>query len=150
MPVTLLSDDFPLSPEKITVLWQQAVKLRGADEASVSIRSVSEVDMQSLNKQYRGHGKPTNVLTFSYPLDERLGEESGSHDVALCLAVAEREARQHGVQLADYVALLLVHAFLHVLGMDHEQSEEQDQAMRQHEERILANCGFTPLNLAGL
>lgn len=150
MPVALTSDDFPLSLEQVSVLWEAAVRRQNTDDALVCIRCVSELEIQSLHKQYRGHDRPTNVLTFSYPLDRTLGNESEGHDVALCLAVAQQEAQQHNLKITDYVALLLVHAFLHVLGMDHEQSEEQDAATRQAEQAILATAGFTPLNLAGL
>lgn len=150
MSVTLTGDDFPLSLEQVTNLWQATCRSQNTEDVLVSVRCVSESEIQSLHKQYRGHDKPTNVLTFSYPPDTTLGEGSESHDVALCLAVAEQEAKQYGVETADYAALLLAHAFLHVLGMDHEQSAEQAMATRQAEQKILAACGFTPLNLAGL
>lgn len=150
MPVTLTSDDFPLSSAQVSALWQATCRSQNSDDVVVSIRCVSEAEIQSLNKRYRGHDTPTNVLTFSYPPDRALGAESEGHDVALCLVVAQREAQRHTVKITDYVALLLVHAFLHVLGMDHEQSEEQDRATRQHEEKILAACGFARLNLAGV
>lgn len=150
MPVSVESADFPLPVGAVRALWQATLTWRLANDAVVAVRSVSEADIQSLNKQYRGVNAPTNVLTFSYPPDGRLGQESASHDVALCVTVAEKEARHHAVELSAYVALLVTHAFLHVLGMDHEQSEKQDEATREAEQAILVQCGWPPLNLADL
>src|SRR5688572_26421307 len=114
MPIVLQCTEFPLSESETDALWRETIQHRRFSDDQVNIGCVTEEEMRALNQQYRGKDKPTNVLTFSY------GNE---HDIALCLLVAEQEAKQRGAGFKDYTALLLVHAFLHVTGMDHERSE---------------------------
>jgi len=165
--ITLLQcDGVPLSQDEVEGLWKETISLREFADEQVNIKCVSEKKIRTLNKKYRGKDKSTNVLTFSYPqerigaprlpaeasakagslqkaIDQRLngGEVGSEHDVALCLEVAEREASERGAELKDYVARLIVHAFLHATGMDHEQSEEA-RSMAKLERKVLDKCGY--------
>ena len=67
-----------------------------------------------------------------------------THDIVLCLAVAEREAEAREMMLRDYAAWLLVHAFLHVTGLDHESSDQAAASTTQAEVAILAAAGYQP------
>lgn len=127
------SENFPLHLEEVEQLWRETKRVRNFPDEAVNIKCVSEEDVRTLNKQYRHKDALTNVLTFSY---------DNEHDIALCLPVAEQEAKERGVELRDYVALLLVHAFLHVTGMDHERSEEEARRTKYEEQNILAEAGF--------
>lgn len=126
-------------------LWTETRQRRDWDDEAVNITCVSEDEVRTLNRNYRLKDAPTNVLTFSYPA--AVAGQRGEHDIALCLPVAEREAKERGIALRDYVALLLVHAFLHATGLDHEQSPEAEAQMTQAEQEILSASGFAPINL---
>lgn len=120
-------------PEISSKLWQAARAYRQFPDDRVNVRVVSTEEIRKLNKKYRGKDKATNVLTFSYDKE---------HDIALCLDVAEREAEEKRVGERDYVAWLLVHAFLHATGLDHERSEEEAREMEQAERDILTRAGY--------
>lgn len=139
MPIFLQSKDFPLKIAEVRTLWRETIARRGFSDAQVNIKCVSAEEIRTMNKHYRRKDKPTNVLTFSYE-DE--------HDIVLCLPLAEAEAAGRGVKLRDYVALLLVHAFLHATGMDHEQSEEEERETEVAEREILRAAGFSENTLA--
>ena len=126
-----------------SVLWS-AICNRFPDRRSdiVSVRYVSIPEITDLNSRYRTTKSPTNVLTFSYTDD--LPYE---HDIALCSDIAEAEAKQRGIVLRDYMALLLTHAMLHAVGLDHEQSAADDKKMRILEREIVSECGFIPVAL---
>lgn len=139
MPVTIQSDDsFILTDQEVERLWKYTREATSFADDEVTVRCVSEVEIKGLNRQYRQQAKPTNVLTFSY---------DNEHDVALCLPVAEQEAMEREVALRDYVALLLVHAFLHATGMDHEESPAAESETQELEKKILAQTGFTEFAL---
>lgn len=133
MPVFVQCNGFPLSDEEVAGLWRETVALRQYPDELVTVCCVTEREIKRLNKQYRGREEATNVLTFSY---------DGEHDIALCLAVAKREAQEGNVSLRDYGAWLLVHAFLHVTGMDHEGTSEEADKMEKLEGAILKKKGF--------
>lgn len=118
-------------------LWHAVHDHVGHADDDITVRVVDEEESRRLNLQYRKKDTPTNVLTFSYG--------DATHDVALCMSVAQREANERGVVLRDYVALLLVHAFLHAVGMDHEQSAAAAEAMHAAEQVILKRAGFNAI-----
>ena len=164
MPITIQCNEFLLTADEVARLWQETIALREHADDQVTVRCVSEDEIRELNKTYRQKDEPTNVLTFSYPQqgigaprssESEVGSssdeheaESATHDVALCLTVAEREAKQRGAQLRDYLALLLTHAFLHATGLDHEESEAAAAAVAQAERAILQASGFAAAELS--
>lgn len=114
-------------------MWEATRRYRNWPDDQVNVRVVSEDEIHALNKKYRGKDYVTNILTFSYDHE---------HDVAVCLEVARQEAKERRVSERDYVAWLLVHAFLHATGMDHERSEEEARSMEKAEREILEQAGF--------
>lgn len=143
MPVFMQCEKFPLKESEVEWLWAQVKETIAADEAEVTIRCVDEKEILKLNRQYRQKDAATNVLTFCYPGLPGIREKK-SHDIAVCLSVAEKEAREKAVALRDRAALLLAHALLHAAGMNHEASEEEAQKMREMEIAVLKAAGFTP------
>lgn len=141
-------EDAPLTLPQVEALWNATRTALGLPDDQVNIRVVSSQEMRTLNRDYGGKDRPTNVLTFSYPADAPVSQVSGGeHDIVVCLEVAESEAQLRGVSLADYVALLLVHGFLHAAGMDHEKSIEEAVKTSRLEREILSACKFTPVSL---
>ena len=70
-----------------------------------------------LNRIYRGKDKPTNVLSF--PLSKKSGE------IFIDLVTANKEAREFGMSLGEFVKYLFIHACLHLKGMRHGDTMEQ-------------------------
>lgn len=142
MPVTIIKcSTLPLVQAEVDKLWQTVRGERNFPEEEVAIRCVTEKEIQELNIRYQRKDTPTNVLTFSYEKGEP-ASPVGGHDIALCLTVAQREARERSRSSRDYVALLLVHAFLHVTGMDHERSAQEAKTTQELEVVILNKAGF--------
>lgn len=142
MPVALQCDDFCLSEGGVARLWEETCVYREYTDDEVTVRCVDKREITRLNKRYRKKDAATNVLTFSYNSEPRKASPRGEHDIALCLSVAGEEAKARGVLLKDYVAWLLVHAFLHATGMDHECSPDAARAMELAERTVLQRSGF--------
>lgn len=147
MPTTLQCDEFPLPPTTVEQLWQATIQRRQFGDEAVAIRCVDAATITQLNRDHRRHNVPTNVLSFSYPVDAVLPESQAQHDVSLCLAVARQEASERGVDVPDYVALLLIHAFLHITGLDHEKGSVDATLTRNFEHELLQVHGFTTTSL---
>ena len=151
MTVTVGGDVLPLSVDEVNSLWQTTRARRQHEDVDIGLRCVSEAEIQDLNKRYRQRDESTNALTFSYPSSQTGDQQSSdsdvgfpTHDIVLCLAVAEREAEAREMMLRDYAAWLLVHAFLHVTGLDHESSDQAAASTTQAEVAILAAAGYQP------
>jgi probable rRNA maturation factor len=115
----------------------------------VSVRFTGDDEVRRLNADYRGKDKPTNVLSFPMieaglldPLSEAAGGEVLLGDVVLARGVCAAEAEEKGVGIADHAAHLVVHGMLHLLGYDHEQGEEEAEAMEKVEREALAALGI--------
>ena len=114
-------------------------KLNMQHDGHVTLRCVDIDEITNMNATYRHKNSPTNILTFSYDENE--------HDIAICMNVAKDEAKERGVGLVDYVALLVTHGFLHALGMDHEASDEEELKTEELEKQILTVTGFSAVTL---
>lgn len=114
----------------------------------ISLRLTSDAEVQTLNRQYRGKNKPTNVLSFPMVqpdlIDSIANTDDGEvllGDIILALETCQREAGERGVSLADHAAHLIVHGTLHLLGHDHMNDAEAD-AMEAIERAAMAALGL--------
>ncbi len=114
----------------------------------VSLLFTDDEAVRSLNREWRGKDKPTNVLSF--PMLERAdllalapdGPPELLGDIALAFETCAREAAEKGVPLADHAAHLIVHGLLHLAGHDHETGEMQAAKMEALEIKALAIMGI--------
>ena len=113
-----------------------------------SVLFTSDGEVHTLNREWRGRDKPTNVLSF--PMLEReelegLGPDGPPvmlGDIALAHETCAREAADKGVTLEAHATHLIVHGLLHLAGHDHVDSDEQAEAMEGLETAILAKLGI--------
>jgi probable rRNA maturation factor len=99
----------------------------------------------ALNGRWRGHTAPTNVLSFPAPPSRSpqsvpLGNKIPLGDIAIAWETVMREAAEQGKAVADHLAHLVVHGFLHLLGYDHHIDDEAED-MERIESAILAKLG---------
>lgn len=104
----------------------------------VHVEFVGPVDMGALNWQFRGKDSPTDVLSFAPHASAFFVEDPDSDvtsakinlgDLAICLDVCARQAKQHRCSLAQEVERMLVHGVVHLKGLDHERSRAAHAVM---------------------
>ena len=144
--VQLACDDEGIPHADVIAAWVQRA-IEAATEAQnleVSIRVVATDEIRSLNRDYRGKDKATNVLSFPAGPMNGLPEEVPQllGDIVVCATVVADEAAAQGKALQDHWAHMLVHGTLHLLGYDHEDDADA-QEMESLEARILADQGVT-------
>jgi rRNA maturation RNase YbeY len=109
----------------------------GCPEGELSILLTDDAFIADLNRRYLGKEGPTNVLAF--PMSENPFSDAGPlGDIVVSLDTAWREAETCETPLPQTVFRLLIHGLLHLLGYDHEASEEEALRMEKAEERLLA------------
>lgn len=99
----------------------------------LSVLLANDRKIRTLNKQYRGQDRATDVLSFSQNEEEE-ENKLNSHlmgDVVISTVTAKRQAAEHGLTLEEEIVLLLIHGILHLLGFDHEQSLEKACHMKK-------------------
>lgn len=129
-------------------------------EFQVELAFVGEGEMKKLNRRWRGKNKVTDVLSFSdinMPLG-KIAVDSGLQKIAkskltqkhiepkseilkedvyqiiVCLPYAKKKARRENLTQNQELAMLFSHGILHILGYDHERSEEEEKVMNKMQE----------------
>lgn len=108
------------------------------DEAEVSVTLVSAAEILELNRRFHGRDAPTDVLAFDLGPVRAGAAGSLLGDVYVCPEVADRAAREPGIEVADEIVRLVIHGVLHLLGHDHPEGEERwESDMFRLQERVL-------------
>ena len=114
---------------------------------SLSINLSTDAEVQTLNAQWRGKDKPTNVLSFPMlevsELDALANTDDGEvllGDMILASETCQAEATEKAIPLAHHVTHLIVHGTLHLLGLDHI-DDMQAEHMEALEVKALASLG---------
>ncbi len=101
-------------------------------EATVVLTLTSDAHIKEYNRRYRGLDEPTDVLAFAAqekPTDQRFvpppGTERWLGDIVISLQRARVQAKDGQHDLEAELRLLAVHGFLHLLGYDHVEPEEE-------------------------
>ena len=120
------------------------------NDAEVSVTFVDDEGIRELNKKFRNMDKPTDVLSF--PLLDYEGESEEPFfdelchnlgDIVISLERAMAQANEFGHSFEREVAFLTAHSMLHLLGYDHELSEEDDADMRRRQNDIMERMGLS-------
>jgi len=111
-------------------------KLDGCFEISVTF--TDNENIRELNKEYRDIDRETDVLSF--PMDDD-GDDAVLGDVVISLEKAKSQAEEYGHSIEREISFLCVHSCLHLLGYDHETSEEDEKEMFAKQEEILNIIG---------
>lgn len=107
-------------------------------ECEVSVTLVDNEAIHALNLESRGVDRPTDVLSFPmFDDDFENGEAAILGDIVLSLERAKEQAEEFGHSVEREIAFLTVHSVLHLLGYDHELSEDDEKEMFFKQEEIL-------------
>ncbi|GGB29084.1 rRNA maturation RNase YbeY [Virgibacillus dakarensis] len=118
------------------------------NEAEVSVNFVDNKKIQELNRNYRQQNRPTDVISFALQetVDGELqviGEDIPLvlGDIVISVDRAKEQAADYNHSLEREIGFLSVHGFLHLLGYDHVEKEEEEE-MFQRQEDILDAFGL--------
>lgn len=109
-------------------------------DAEIAVMLTDDPGIRTLNANWRGFDKPTNVLSFPALQPEGKAPADAPRmlgDIAIAYQTTRREADEEGKLFAHHLSHLAVHGFLHLIGYDHETDAEAEE-MEQLEREILA------------
>lgn len=114
----------------------------GETASALSISFVNDAQIREINREHRGKDKATDVLSFPLAAPDAPGAgERLLGDVVISVDTAKRQAADYDASLEAEVNRLLIHGVLHIMGHDHEETEEQ-RRMRAEERRLAAAIGL--------
>lgn len=114
-------------------------------DCEMGIACVDNAASHQLNLEYRQKDKPTNVLSFPSDLPDEMAavlDVFPIGDLVICIPVVLREALEQNKTPLEHFTHMLVHGTLHLMGYDHETSDEDAEEMEALEIEILAKLGL--------
>ncbi len=108
----------------------------GLDNVEVSLTLTNDEVIKELNKNWRNKDKPTDVLSFP------AGDVPGYKyrvlgDIVISVPYTVRQAEEIGVSFYEELVRLIAHGLLHLLGYDHEKSEDEAKLMFDKQEKLI-------------
>ncbi|MBS3651139.1 rRNA maturation RNase YbeY [Pseudaminobacter sp. 19-2017] len=120
----------------------EEVGARAGHTVELSLVFTSDEHIRTLNAEWRGKDKPTNVLSFpAFPVTPGASLPPMLGDIVLAAETVLSEAELEGKPLDHHISHLIVHGLLHLMGHDHEENE-QAELMEGLERRILARLAI--------
>ncbi|QGQ47313.1 rRNA maturation RNase YbeY [Metabacillus sediminilitoris] len=119
-----------------------------AQDAELSVTFVTNERIQEVNRDYRDKDQPTDVISFAL---EEIGEGEIAivgleqppvlGDIIISIPRAREQAIEYGHSFIRELGFLAVHGFLHLLGYDH-MNEEDEKKMFTKQKDILDRYGL--------
>src|SRR6266700_2913178 len=121
--------------------WRQ----EDVGEAELAVMLTDDAGIRTLNSNWRGIDKQTNVLSFPALQPSRPSGEGDAPrmlgDIAIAYQTMRKEADEEQKPFDHHLSHLAVHGFLHLIGYDHDKDDEAE-AMEALEQEILAQLGI--------
>jgi len=112
-------------PARVRRVLSGAAGALGGERREVSVYFCGDRRMAGLNRRWRRHNGPTDVLAF--PAGETDARFLG--DIVISVPYATRQARRRGESPSREMDRLLLHGYLHLLGYDHETDDGEMEAL---------------------
>lgn len=134
----------------VSSLLQFAAKEEGiAEECELSVTFVDNAAIRDINREYRGKDSATDVISFAM---EEMGEGEIEiigegmprvlGDLIISIDQTKLQAEEYGHSFERELGFLALHGFLHLLGYDH--IEKQDEiVMFNRQKEILDRYGLS-------
>ncbi|TBR43212.1 rRNA maturation RNase YbeY [Marinomonas agarivorans] len=107
-------------------LWISQALPEDDAEYEITLRIVDDMESQSLNHQFRGKDKPTNVLSFPFEAPAGITLPLLG-DLIICRQIVEQEAIEQKKENHHHWAHMCVHGTLHLRGYDHINADDAEE-----------------------
>ncbi len=127
-----------IDKRKIRRQTNRLLQLIGCADKELSLTFVDDPAIQTINREYLGKDRPTNVISFS--LQE--GEYGNINptllgDVVISAETALRDAQAGRYRMDEEILFLIIHGVLHLTGYNHENTTQANALKMRRKEKEL-------------
>lgn len=129
--------------ETIEKLLNYAIEHEKLNNLEFNIIIVDNEKIHELNRDFRGIDRPTDVITFALEdnIDFPEMDIRVLGDIYISIDKAKGQALEYGHSFLRELSFLTIHGFLHLLGYDH-MNEDEEKIMFSKQEEILDGFGI--------
>lgn len=134
-------DSLPISRAEVARVARSAAPA-GWDGGAVDIIFVDDETIAELNRKYFGKDNPTDVIAF--PLEDDVPAEGDNTigEVVISVETASEEAEARRRDVAEELALYIVHGVLHLAGYI-DADEKGRRLMYEKEKEAMRRAGYS-------
>jgi len=129
----------------------QLLELLQYSKQTFTVVLVDDQTISEFNRNYRHKSGATNVLSFPVQDGDEYfpgqGDELG--DILISVDTARREAHRENKSIHHRLTELIIHGLLHLLGHDHERSDNEALAMWDQEQELFQKLQNNPQQPSG-
>lgn len=153
LTIDILDETEQVTPEQqelVTKLLEfAAIQEKVTEGSEVSVTFVNNERIHEINKEYRQKDAPTDVISFAMEEMgegeiEIIGEDVPAvlGDIIISIDRTKEQAEEYGHSYERELGFLAIHGFLHLLGYDH-MNEEDEKVMFSRQKELLEQYGLT-------
>jgi len=125
-----------ITKKQLKDILDNMLEYLGINNVEIGLTLTDNDTIKQLNRDWRGKDKPTDVLSF--PAGEIPGYEyKVLGDIVISIPYTKNQADKLGVSFYEELVRLIAHGLLHLLGYDHENSEEEARIMFDKQEKLI-------------
>jgi len=141
-----------INEQQLQKILKSFIKILFKKDYRISLYVTDDTEIQKLNKQFRNQDNPTDILSWSYEenvskIDKNIIIESQEKMPSGELVVsAERvleQSKKNGWDFKTELIRLLAHGCVHLSGLDHEVSPDEEAKMIDLEITLLKKVGLS-------
>ncbi|MCD6550271.1 rRNA maturation RNase YbeY [bacterium] len=125
---------------------ETVLKGENKEKKRISLAFVGPRRIKEINRRYRKKNRVTDVLSFpesevemkEFGVGELQENKNILGEIVVCLKEVKKNSRRYQISFETELARVIIHGVLHLLGYDHEKSEEEKEKMQKKEEYYLS------------
>lgn len=135
--------DKEIDINEIENLTKYLVKYMNVDDVIFNVIFINNETIREINKTYRNIDRETDVISFALEDEKEVQNENVRvlGDIYISIDKAVAQAEEYGHSLKRELCFLTTHGFLHLLGYDH-MNENDEKIMFKLQEEILDSYGI--------
>ena len=137
------------SEGRLLAAIRQVLTCHAREESEVTLALMNDEEVRSLNRQFRGQDRVTDVLSFPTSTNDGAKMEERDNylgDIVIAYPYVQGVAFQGDQSVEDWLLLLAVHGTLHLLGFTHDDEAAQEK-MWQVQASVLADFGISEVGV---
>ena len=130
------NEDLEKELEELKTLLINVSKDEGLDNILFNVIIIDNDRIRVLNREYRNIDRETDVISFALEDDKTFNFEEIRvlGDIYISVEKARSQAKEYNHSFKRELSFLAIHGFLHLLGYDHMEKEDEEIMFKKQEE----------------
>ena len=136
-------EDLEKELEELKEFLHKVAKDENLDNIIYNVIIVDNEQIHQLNKEYRNIDRPTDVISFALEDDDSFNRTDIRvlGDIYISIDKVRTQKDEYGHSFKRELYFLAIHGFLHLLGYDHMEKDEEEIMFKKQEE-VLSRYGI--------